>query len=94
MSVVLFNVIPQIIDVASACIYMAVALEPWVAVIVFVTVASYVPLTIYVTEWRGQVRKQMNQLDNAKEAKATDMLLNYEVGGGGGGRGGGGVAVL
>lgn len=80
MSVVLFNVVPQAVDVAAACAYMAVALQAWIAGIVLATVVLYVLLTVYVTEWRGRVRKQMNQLDNAKEAKATDMLLNYEVG--------------
>ena len=45
----------------------------------FVTISSYIPLTIVVTEWRGKQRKQMNQLDNLKEGRATDMLLNYET---------------
>ena len=53
--------------------------QGWVAVIVFVTVASYLPLTIVVTEWRGRVRKKMNALDNAMGARATDMLLTYET---------------
>lgn len=38
-------------------------------------VATYIPLTFVVTEWRGKVRKQMNTLDTEKEGKATDMLL-------------------
>jgi hypothetical protein len=46
---------------------------------VAVTVATYVPLTVIITERRGAVRKVMNALDNAREARATDMLLNYEV---------------
>ena len=50
-----------------------------VALIVLVTILSYVPLTIGVTEWRGRVRKRMNALDNDLGARATDMLLNYET---------------
>ena len=50
-----------------------------VAGIVIATIAMYVPLTIGVTEWRGRVRKRMNQLDNDLGARATDMLLNYET---------------
>ncbi len=42
-------------------------------------VASYVPLTIIITERRGVIRKRMNALDNAREGRATDMLLNYET---------------
>ncbi len=42
-------------------------------------VASYVPLTVIITERRGVIRKRMNALDNAREGRATDMLLNYET---------------
>ncbi len=47
--------------------------------VVLATVASYIPLTIAVTERRGKVRKQMNKLDNDKEQRATDMLLCVET---------------
>ena len=50
-----------------------------VAGIVLVTIVLYVPLTIAATEWRGRVRKRMNELDNDLGARATDMLLNYET---------------
>ncbi|KIY95291.1 ATP-binding cassette sub-family B member 6, partial [Monoraphidium neglectum] len=54
-------------------------MEPWVALIVLVTVSSYVPLTVIITERRGRVRKVMNALDNEREGRATDVLLNYET---------------
>ena len=43
------------------------------------TIVLYLPLTIGATEWRGRVRKRMNDLDNDLGARATDMLLNYET---------------
>ncbi|KAG2501077.1 hypothetical protein HYH03_000896 [Edaphochlamys debaryana] len=79
VSIVLFNVVPQLIDIVVACTYLALKLQPWAAVIVFITVASYVPLTVIITERRGVIRKRMNALDNAREGRATDMLLNYET---------------
>ncbi|GLC34551.1 hypothetical protein PLESTB_001249100 [Pleodorina starrii] len=79
VSIVLFNVIPQLIDIVVACTYLALKMQPWAAVIVFITVASYVPLTVIITERRGVIRKRMNALDNAREGRATDMLLNYET---------------
>ncbi|KAG2448895.1 hypothetical protein HYH02_006243 [Chlamydomonas schloesseri] len=79
VSIVLFNVVPQLIDIVVACTYLAFKMQPWAAVIVFVTVASYVPLTVIITERRGVIRKRMNALDNAREGRATDMLLNYET---------------
>eukprot|EP00887_Chlorella_sp_A99_P000615 scaffold5.g615.t1 len=58
---------------------MALNLQPWIAVIVFITLSSYIPMTIWLTEWRGKFRRELNRLDNAKGAKATDALLNYET---------------
>lgn len=57
MSIILFNVMPQMIDILVACTYLASALKgPWVALIVLFTVGSYVPLTLLITEQRGKVR--------------------------------------
>ncbi|KAK9864361.1 hypothetical protein WJX84_009107 [Apatococcus fuscideae] len=79
LSTVLFNIVPQMFDILAACIYIASVLEPWIAIIMFVTLASYLPLTIFLTEWRTRYRRDMNKLDNAKDARATDALLNYET---------------
>ena len=125
---VLFSIVPSIFDIVAACIFIAAALEGWIAVIVFVTLGSYIPLTIYLTEWRTKYRRcaaicatssphtllvlrlhsfwayavdqakgqagsswwhaknnlrcrDLNKFDNAKGARVTDALLNYETGG-------------
>jgi ATP-binding cassette subfamily B (MDR/TAP) protein 6 len=67
----------QIVDMFAAATYLAGALEPWVALIVFVTIGSYIPLTIIVTEWRGNFRREMNRTENARSARVTDALLNW-----------------
>ncbi|KAF6263959.1 ABC transporter type 1, transmembrane domain-containing protein, partial [Scenedesmus sp. NREL 46B-D3] len=71
--------IQNIVDMVAAATYLAGALEPWVALIVFVTIGSYIPLTIIVTEWRGNFRRDMNKTDNARSARVTDALLNWET---------------
>jgi ATP-binding cassette subfamily B (MDR/TAP) protein 6 len=43
------------IDIVVACSYLATKMQPWVAGIVLVTVSSYVPLTVCITERRGKV---------------------------------------
>lgn len=40
MSVCLFNVVPQLVDVVAACAFIALRLQLWTAVIVFVTGAG------------------------------------------------------
>ena len=58
---------------------------------VFHTLTRIHTSQVIITERRGKIRKLMNALDNAREGRATDMLLNYETvsgrthtGGGGG----------
>ncbi|KAF6265156.1 hypothetical protein COO60DRAFT_1697984 [Scenedesmus sp. NREL 46B-D3] len=79
VNIILFNVVPQMIDIVVACSYLATKMQPWVASIVLVTVSSYVPLTVCITERRGKIRKVMNALDNERESRATDVLLGYET---------------
>ncbi|GIL44034.1 hypothetical protein Vafri_1601 [Volvox africanus] len=79
LSTVLFNILPQMFDVLAAATYLAQALEPTIAMIVFITVGSYIPLTIFITEWRGKLRREMNQTDQVKSGRGTDALLNYET---------------
>ncbi|WIA42366.1 hypothetical protein OEZ86_008373 [Tetradesmus obliquus] len=92
LSTILFSIAPQIVDMLAAATYLAGALEPWVALIVFVTIGSYIPLTIFVTEWRGNFRRDMNKTEwrgnfrrdmnkteNARSARVTDALLNWET---------------
>eukprot|EP00878_Enallax_costatus_P013753 GHUV01014384.1.p1 GENE.GHUV01014384.1~~GHUV01014384.1.p1 ORF type:complete len:619 (+),score=130.70 GHUV01014384.1:1438-3294(+) len=69
----------QVVDMLAAATYLAGALEPWVALIVFITIGSYIPLTIIVTEWRGNFRREMNRTENARSARVTDALLNWET---------------
>lgn len=79
VSIMLFNVLPQLLDVLVAVAYLTAAMQPWVGGVVALTIGAYVPLTLLITERRGAVRKVMNALDGAREARVTDMLLNYEA---------------
>eukprot|EP00878_Enallax_costatus_P015689 GHUV01016437.1.p1 GENE.GHUV01016437.1~~GHUV01016437.1.p1 ORF type:complete len:820 (+),score=192.83 GHUV01016437.1:571-3030(+) len=79
LSTILFQIAPQVVDMLAAATYLAGALEPWVALIVFITIGSYIPLTIIVTEWRGNFRREMNRTENARSARVTDALLNWET---------------
>jgi len=46
LSTVVFNIGPSIFDIVAASIYVAAQLNMWVAIIVFVTMASYIPITV------------------------------------------------
>lgn len=49
------------------------------ALIVFITIVSYLIVTVVVTEWRTQYRRAMISFDNEARAKAVDSLLNFET---------------
>jgi ATP-binding cassette subfamily B protein len=52
----------------------------WVyAAITLVVLVIYIILTISITEWRTQLRRQMNEMDSQANTKAIDSLLNYET---------------
>jgi ATP-binding cassette subfamily B protein len=47
--------------------------------IIVVTITLYVWFTFKVTEWRVQLRREMNDQDTDANQKAIDSLLNYET---------------
>ena len=47
--------------------------------IVLITIVLYIWFTFSVTEWRGKVRKEMNDKDTDANQKAIDSLLNFET---------------
>lgn len=53
-------------------------MQPWVGIIVLFTMASYLPLTVIVTEANTRFRRAQNKLSNERSARMTDTLLNYE----------------
>lgn len=82
MQVVLFNVLPQLIDITVTCVYLALKLEKWIAVIVFVTVASYVaipPPCVYVCSRLnpGCIHKDIDTCrnDTCRNILGTDARL-------------------
>ena len=79
LGTVLFQIGPAIFDITAAAVFLALRLKAWIAAIVFTTLGAYIPMTIYLTEWRGAFRRDLNLLDNARGARATDALLNYET---------------
>ena len=57
MPAVLFSIVPQLFDVVAACIFISAELQVWIAIIVLITLGSYVPLTVILTELRVKYRR-------------------------------------
>ncbi|VDP06177.1 unnamed protein product [Heligmosomoides polygyrus] len=79
LNYILFNIVPTIADIIIAVIFFFSTFNFYFGAIVLVTMALYLVVTIYVTEWRTKFRRDMNEKENASSAIATDSLLNYET---------------
>ena len=64
LSYVLFNILPTIADIVIACVYFTTAFGGYFGLVVGVTMALYVVVTISITEWRTKFRRGMNTRDN------------------------------
>ncbi|CAJ0599427.1 unnamed protein product [Cylicocyclus nassatus] len=79
LNYILFNIVPTLTDIAIAVVFFFSTFNFYFGGIVLVTMALYLVVTIYVTEWRTKFRRDMNEKENASSAIATDSLLNYET---------------
>jgi len=76
---ILFNIAPTVLElIAVAAIFYT--LFGWELVVATaITVAIYIAATRWITEWRTELRRRMNDLDGTALARAVDSLLNYET---------------
>ncbi|MDP1669447.1 ABCB family ABC transporter ATP-binding protein/permease [Phaeovulum sp.] len=75
----LFSVGPLILELTMVSILFAVLFNVWYMLAVVVTIWVYVTYTFRVTEWRVQIRRDMNTQDTDANQKAIDSLLNFET---------------
>ena len=75
----LFSIGPLVLELLMIGIILAVVFDIWYLVVVAVTIGLYIWFTFKVTEWRVQIRKEMNDQDTDANQKAIDSLLNFET---------------
>ena len=75
----LFNIAPTVIELVAICVIFWVKFGPGLVAATLVIVAVYIAFTRKVTDWRAQVQRQMNEVDNRAIGRAVDSLLNYET---------------
>lgn len=75
----LFNILPTLLEIILVCGLLWGLFDWRFALVTFVTIASYIAFTLYVTEWRLKYRREMNSRDTEANTKAIDSLLNFET---------------
>ena len=75
----IFSIGPLFLELTLVAIILTVMFDAWYLVIVAGTIGLYFWFTFTVTEWRVQLRREMNEQDTDANQKAIDSLLNYET---------------
>ncbi|WP_049642797.1 ABCB family ABC transporter ATP-binding protein/permease [Candidatus Rhodobacter oscarellae] len=75
----LFSIGPLILELMMIAGFLAWYLDAWYLLVIGLTIALYIWFTFKVTEWRVQIRKEMNDQDTDANQKAIDSLLNFET---------------
>ena len=75
----LYSVLPTFFEVIFVASWLAINYEPFFAIIILATIFFYAIFTIYVTNWRIMLRRNMNESDASANATVVDSLMNYET---------------
>ena len=75
----LFNIAPTFIELIAICVIFYVKFGPGLVAATLAMVAVYIAFTRKVTDWRAQIQRDMNDVDNKAIGRAVDSLLNYET---------------
>ena len=79
MRFMLFSVGPLMLELTLIAAILYFVFDVWYLAAVVLTIGLYIWFTFKVTEWRVQIRKEMNEQDTAANQKAIDSLLNFET---------------
>ena len=75
----LFNILPTLIEILMVCGILW-NLYGWrFTAVTLLTLVAYIAWTTFITEWRTQFRRAMNDTDSDANTKAIDSLLNFET---------------
>ncbi|WP_290542974.1 ABC transporter ATP-binding protein/permease [Aestuariivirga sp.] len=75
----LFNTFPTILEIALVAGILAWSYGWAYAAVILGTVVAYIWFTYAATEWRINIRRDMNAADTEANTKAVDSLLNFET---------------
>ncbi|MFM9972198.1 MAG: ABC transporter transmembrane domain-containing protein, partial [Burkholderiales bacterium] len=79
MSYMLFSILPVILEFMLVAAVLITRFDWRFPVVTFTAVGLYIGFTIWITEWRTEIRRRANELDSKANTRAIDSLLNYET---------------
>jgi ATP-binding cassette subfamily B protein len=79
LSYMLFSIIPVVLEFSLVAIVLLAKFDWRFMAVTFGAVIVYLGFTVWVTEWRMDIRRHANELDSRANTRAIDSLLNYET---------------
>ncbi|EMR08161.1 hypothetical protein PNEG_03336 [Pneumocystis murina B123] len=76
---IIFQVLPVIIDIFVAIIYFFINFDAYFALNVVIMAISYIYATIKITEWRTEYRRDMVNKHRDEYSIKSDSITNYET---------------
>lgn len=74
-----FRVVPTALEIGLVSTIMAQSFGLPYAGVTIGTLATYTTFTVLITQWRDQIRRDMNRMENEAAGKVIDSLMNYET---------------
>jgi ABC-type transport system involved in Fe-S cluster assembly fused permease/ATPase subunit len=79
LSYMLFSVIPVVLEFLLVAGVLINRFDWRFPLVTFTAVAVYIGFTVWITDWRTEIRRRANELDSKANTRAIDSLLNYET---------------
>jgi ABC-type transport system involved in Fe-S cluster assembly fused permease/ATPase subunit len=79
MRFMVFNIGPTLLEIGMVTFLLLYNYGFTFAVVIIVSVVTYVTFSIKATDWRTKYVKELNQADNVSNTRAVDSLLNFET---------------
>ncbi|MFT4940820.1 MAG: ABC-type transport system involved in Fe-S cluster assembly fused permease/ATPase subunit [Paraglaciecola sp.] len=79
MRFLVFNIVPTLFEIAAVIGVLFFNYGISFALIILLSVLSYVGFSIKATDWRTRFVREVNHADSSSSSRAIDSLLNYET---------------
>ncbi|NNE38494.1 MAG: metal ABC transporter permease, partial [Gammaproteobacteria bacterium] len=79
MRFLLFNIVPTLLEILLVTFILFFNYGWQFALVILISVICYIVFSIFVTDWRTDFVKKMNEMDNKANTFALDSLLNFET---------------
>ena len=79
LTYMLFSIVPVILEFSLVAAILLAKFDWRFAAVTFTAVVVYIGFSVWITEWRMDIRRRANELDSKANTRAIDSLLNYET---------------